>query len=168
LVIEIVAWIVEEAGSCTVPTGTMLPGPVADQEVAAWTLEQEKAEVLGTHRRLELHDIGRADQALEHLPRELCLGRMVDRRWVVPVEGELAPCSVSLANPFGDLPHTPLDQIEQLERERPNCTLQLAAVGQNIGRLSSMDHRDRDDGCIDGSPVARDDGLQSLHDLTRD
>src|SRR6516162_11888013 len=86
LVVEVVARVVQHARSLAVAGAAVAAIAVADDEVTARLFLQEVAEVLGTHRRLELPDVVRSGELAEQLAREVRLAHVIDRRGVVAFE----------------------------------------------------------------------------------
>ena len=140
--------------------------PVSDDEVAARLLEQEEAEILGSHRGLELLHVAGAHEAAEELARELRLPGVVHGGGVVAAERELAARLEGLGCGLRNLAHPPLDQIQHGHGEGPDGPLQLARVRHDVDGFSGPDHGDRDDAGVDRALVARDDGLECLHHLS--
>ena len=93
---------------------------------------------------------------------------MVDGWRVVAHKREFASGLMGGADVFCNGPHTPFNKVEHLHGEGAHRALQLAAVGHHIGRVTRVDHGDRNDACIDGLQVARHNGLKSLHHLAGD
>src|ERR1700732_2647893 len=90
---------------------------------------------------------------------------MVDGGRIIAPERELASGFEGLAGSFGDSPHALLDQVEHLHGERPHGTLQLAGVWHYVRGFPGLDHGDGDYTRVNRAFIARDDGLERLHDL---
>src|SRR5437868_1758171 len=165
-VVEVVARVVQHARPAAVVGRAVTAVPVADDEVAARLLEQEEAEIHGSHRGLELlHTVG-AHEAAEELAREQRLPGVIHGGRVVAAERELAARLEGLGCGLRNLAHPPLDQIQHGHGEGPDGPLQLARGPHDVDGFSGPDHGDRDDARVDRALVARDDRLERLHHLS--
>src|SRR5215469_11689059 len=86
LVVEVVARVVQDAGPLAVTRAAVRAIAVADDEVAARLLQQEVAEILSSHRRLELLDVLGAHELTQQLAHEASLACVNDGGWVVARE----------------------------------------------------------------------------------
>jgi hypothetical protein len=82
---------------------------VADEKIASRFLEQEVAEVLASHRGLELLYVVRPYEATQQLARKLCGLWMVHGWRIVAFEYELTGRIESMTGCFSDTPHPLLD-----------------------------------------------------------
>jgi len=88
---------------------------VADQEIAASLLLQEEAEIFCAHRRLEFLYVLRTDPLAKQRAHEFGFAGVIDGRRIVAAECELAAGLERLAGGLGDLPHAPLDHVQDLQ-----------------------------------------------------
>ena len=138
---------------------------IGNEVVATGFDLQHEREIFSAHGRLLLQHIVRAHNAGHHGAGKLGLFGAVDGGRIVAEEFELAAQTKGCAGVLGNLPHAGFDHVEHLHGEGAHGAAQLAAVGDDIGGLTGMDHGDRNHAGVDGFFVARDDGLKGLHHL---
>ena len=92
---------------------------------------------------------------------------MVDEWRVIAHELEVAFGLEGAAGVLDNLAHAALDQVQSFAAEGAHRALQLAALCNHVGGFASVDHGHRDHCRLDRALVARDDGLQGLHDCAR-
>ena len=172
LVVEVVVRVVQRAGAGVVAAAFVAPAmgavAVGDEAVGAGFFEQHVREVFRAHGRLLRQRVVRPDDVGHDAAAEVGLVRRVDGGRVVTLKAEVATGAEGGADPFCNLLHAPLDQVEHLEGEGAHRTLDFAAVGDDVGGLAGVDHGDREHAAVDGLLVARQDGLKALHDLAGD
>ena len=172
LVVEVVVRVVQRAGAGIVAAtrvgAAVRARAVGDEAVGARLGLQHVGEVLGAHGGLLLGRVVRAHDLAHHLAAERGFVGAVDGGRVVAVEVELAARAHGGAHAFGDFLHALLDQVEHLEGEGAHRALDLARIGDHVGGFAGVDHGDGDHARVHRLLVAREDGLEGLHDLAGD
>lgn len=163
VVVEIVAGVVQQAGAIAVAVGTVGSVAVAQEEVAAWALEQHEGEVFGGHDGIDGgDDVVGADDVGEDLCDEGGLFGIVDGGRVVAQEAEFDFGAKAAADAFGEGFHPGFDEVDHFDGEGPDGTAQCGVVGDDVDGVTGVDLGDGKDGGFDGVAVAADDGLEGL------
>lgn len=133
VVVEIVAGVVQQAGAIAVAVGTVGSVAVAQEEVAAWALEQHEGEVFGGHDGIDGgDDVVGADDVGEDLCDEGGLFGIVDGGRVVAQEAEFDFGAKAAADAFGEGFHPGFDEVDHFDGEGPDGTAQCGVVGDDV------------------------------------
>ena len=167
VVVEVVAGVVQGARPCTVAHFAVRAVAIGNEHIGAWFGLQHEREVFCTHGGFLNLNIVCTHNTGHDFARKVGFGRAVDGGWVIAVEVKLGLGIKGGAQVVGNLAHARFNEVEHFNAESANRALNDTEVGHHVGGFASVDHGDRNDACIDRLFVARDDGLEGLHQLAR-
>ena len=128
--------------STAVTNRAVITRAVAQKDIRARLFHQHVSKVLGAHGGLLVADVGFPKRFGEHLFGKRGLLCVVDGGWVFENELKDSGRAVSGRGVLGNFTHARLHEVQDLNAEGTYGAAHFAGVGDDVCRLTCIDHRD--------------------------
>lgn len=143
-IVEVIAWVVQGAGTNAVPMSSVSTVSVTNPQVGARLVEQHECKVFCTHGGLQIavdsfcfwQSFQRGLGQFSHFWR-------IDGGWILSLKCHLRSRAERRAKFSAQLSHLLLDQVERFDAEGSDRSLKCGLVWNDVDGLARLHLRDR-------------------------